>query len=219
MHFPRQCSGFATRVLTLALACAFGTTAALAIDTQNPDWPCISRKVVEISPAQIWDGPALEGFEKWRDDDTIRKLSEYLVARRIAPETVEEAIKKYAQSVPEAERDNKLTELFAAVLSRTNDERKIVISGIERFHKRQLARSKKIEEEGLTLPNQGAALPTEPIPAGEIDKLSEEEERYKWEVRVFQERQQNIPIACEIPGLIEERAGLIARAIRANMKS
>lgn len=206
--------GFAIAAAALALPLA----PAAAMDEANPDWPCISRKVVEVSPATIWDGPPLEGFENWRNDDDIRKLSEYIVTRRITADEVEAAIKKYAEGVAEADRDKKLTELFVAALSRINDERKIVISGIERFHKRQLARAKTIEKEGLELP-KGAALPDAPMSAGEIDKLSPEEEKYKWEVRVFQERQQNIPIACEIPGLIEERAGLVARAIRANMKS
>ena len=43
--------------------------------------------------------------------------------------------------------------------------------------------------------------------------------KYKWEVRAFQEKQANIPLACEIPQLIDERAGDVARAIRAEMKS
>ena len=202
-----------------AAALALPLPSAAAKDDANPDWPCISRKVVEVSPATIWDGPSLEGFENWRNDDDIRKLSEYVITRRITADEVEAAIKKFAEGLAEADRDKKLTELFVAALSRINDERKIVISGIERFHKRQLARAKTIEKEGLDLPSKGAALPDAPMSAGEIDKLSPEEEKYKWEVRVFQERQQNIPIACEIPGLIEERAGLVARAIRANMKS
>lgn len=192
---------------------------AAAGDNKDAEWPCISRKVLEISPAQVWDGPSLEGLPNWRDDDTVRKLSEYVVARRIPEEDVDKAITKYAESLPEAERDQKLTLLFSGVLSRINDERKIVISGIERFHKRQMARAKAIEKEGITLPDQGAPLPENPMPAEDIDHLSPEEEKYKWEVRVFQERQQNIPIACEIPQLIEERAGLVARAIRALMKS
>lgn len=194
-------------------------TAAPAGNAKDLEWPCISRKVLEISPAQVWDGPSLEGLTNWRDDDTIRKLSEYVVARRIPEEDVDKAIKKYAESLPEAERDQKLTLLFSGVLSRINDERKIVMSGIERFHKRQMARAKEIEKEGITLPDQGASLPDSPMSAEDVDHLTPEEEKYKWEVRVFQERQQNIPIACEIPQLIEERAGLVARSIRALMKS
>lgn len=190
-----------------------------AASAETPEWPCISRKVLEISPAQIWDGPSLEGTEKWRDDDEVRKLSEFLIARRVPAEEAEAAIKKFAEATPEAERDKRLTLLFAGVLSRINDERKVVMSGIERFHKRQKDRAAAIEKQGIALPDQGAPLPDNPMPASEIDHVSDEEAKWRWEVRVFQERQQNIPIACEIPQLIEERAGEIARAIRANMKS
>lgn len=190
-----------------------------AADVKVPEWPCISRKVIEIVPAQIWDGPSLEGLPNWRNDDAIRKLSEFIIARRIPEAEVEAAIKKYAKSVPKAERDAKLATLFSGALSRINDERKIVMAGIERFHKRQMARAKEIEKEGLSLPNQSAALPDAPIDAAEIDHLTPEEEKYRWEVRVFQERQQNIPIACEIPQLIEERAGIVARSIRAQMEN
>lgn len=190
-----------------------------APSAETPEWPCISRKVLEITPAQIWDGPSLEGTEKWRDDDEVRKLSQFLMARRVPVVEAEAAIKKFAEATPEAERDKRLTTLFAGVLSRVNDERKIVMNGIERFHKRQKDRAAEIEKQGIALPDQGAALPDNPVPASEIDHVSEEEAKWRWEVRVFQERQQNIPIACEIPQLIDERAGEIARAIRAQMKS
>ncbi|MEQ1652814.1 MAG: hypothetical protein ABL897_10015, partial [Hyphomicrobium sp.] len=156
----------------------------------------------------------------------------YVISRRLKPEEVEAAIKKFAEAQPEATRDAKLTELFAGTLSRTNDERKIVMSGIERFHKRQLARAKEIEAQGITLPPAGEVPAAEPAaegegttgPAGKISDAvaavkDDPEEKMKWEVRVFQERQQNIPIACEIPQLMDERAGLVARAIRALMKS
>lgn len=212
-------------MLALAVAAsAFALTArapvARAIDTANPDWPCIARKVPELDAAAIWDGPSIDDAKGWNKDDTIRKLSAYLISRRVPLAEAEAAIKKYAGEQAEDARDAKLTELFAAVLSRTNDERKIVMSGIERFHKRQLARAAEIEKMGLALPKgEEAALPTEPTPSGEIDKLSDAEEKYKWEVRVFQERQQNIPIACEIPQLMDERAGAVARAIRAEMKN
>ena len=28
----------------------------------SPDWPCVQRKVTVISPAQIWDGPEIDGI-------------------------------------------------------------------------------------------------------------------------------------------------------------
>jgi hypothetical protein len=201
-------------------------------DVENPDWPCVWRKVVEIDAAAIWDGPALDGAQNWRNDDAVRKLSAYVISRRLKPEEVEEAIKTFAESLPEATRDQKLTELFTGALSRTNEERKIVISGIERFHNRQLARAKEIEAQGVELPP--ADLMTIPQageagadnPAGKVDDAlaaaqskDNSEERLNWDIRVFQERQQNIPIACEIPQLMDERVGLVARTIRGFMKS
>lgn len=211
-------------LLALALTFPLGPTraaegAAEAESAVTAEWPCVSRKVLEISPAQIWDGPSLEGITNWRDDDGVRKLSEYIVARRVPMEDVEAAIAKFADGTPEAERDKRLTLLFAGALSRINDERKVVMSGIERFHKRQKARAAEIEKQGIALPHQDASPAAEAIPASEFDQISEEEDRWRWEVRVFQERQQNIPIACEIPQLIEERAGEIARSIRGHMKS
>lgn len=203
-------------VATLALLAA---QPASALDAANPDWPCVWRKVVTLDAGTIWDGPSVEGNTAWNSDEKIRKLSAYLISRRIPLQEAEAAIKTYAADLPAETRDASLTTLFAAVLSRTNDERKLVISGIERFHKRQLARAKEIEREGIALPDQGKSLSTEQTTATEIDKIPEAQEKYTWEVRVFQERQQNIPIACEIPQLMDERAGAIARAIRAEMKS
>ena len=191
----------------------------LAKDADKRDWPCIARKVPEISPATIWDGPAIDAaLTTWRNDETLRKLSQYVISRRLTVEEVETAIKKYADSLPDGERDGKLTELFAGALSRINDDRKLVMAGIERFHKRQLERAKEIEAKGSGQKTTDAAVPTT-IPPGDVNQPITAEEKYNWEIRIFQERQASIPIACEIPQLMEERAGAVARAIRANMKS
>lgn len=214
----RFVSLFAAGLASVALS--FGAlTPAAALDKDNPDWPCVWRKVNELGAGTIWDGPALDKATGWQNDDAARKLSAFLIVRRIKLAEVEAAIKTYAEGQPADVRDQKLSELFAAVLSRTNDERKTVMAGIERFHKRQLARAKAIEKQGIVLPKDGEAGPDKTVPAGEIGKLSEADEKYAWEVRIFQERQQNIPIACEIPQLMDERAGAVARAIRALMKS
>ena len=205
-------------VLAAGITPSFGVEPTAA-EKPTSDWPCVWRRVDELSAGTIWDGPDLATAANWQKDDKIRTLSAYIISRRIKLEEAEAAIKKFADEQPADTRDQKLTELFAAALSRTNEERKTVISGIVRFHKRQLARAAEIEKQGIVVPKEGDVPTTEPIPAGEIDKLSEKDEKYKWEVRVFQERQQNIPIACEIPQLMDERAGAVARAIRALMKT
>lgn len=214
---------------------------------KNPlesEWPCIARKVIHTDAATIWDGPAIDEKDKsWFGDENIRKLSQYVLSRRIKEDEVEAAIKKYAAGIPEAERDKKLMLLFTAALSRSNEERKIVMNGIEKFHKRQVELSKKIEAQGALIPEMDAEMQAAVLEAaregdiaGPVGKVSdaiaaEKEkaaankplddpaERLRWEMRVFQERQQNIPVACEIPGLLEERIGLVARAIRSEMSN
>jgi hypothetical protein len=207
--------------VAFAIAMTLGVAPSSAQDAAKPEWPCVYRKVPVLTAATIWDGPEITDTSSWRKDETIRKLSQYLISRRIKVEDAEAAVKKYATGLPADTHDNKLTELFAAVLVRTNEDRKLIMSGIEKFHKRQLERAQDIEKEGLTIPSGGDPGVTDDSggPAGEISQLASQEEKYKWEIRTFQEKQANIPIACEIPQLIDERAGALARAIRAEMKS
>ena len=40
---------------------------------------------------------------------------------------------------------------------------------------------------------------------------------YDWDARVFKEREANLPLACEIPVEIEQRAFALGRAIRFHM--
>jgi hypothetical protein len=198
---------------------ALAASPVRADEPAKAEWPCVYRKVPILSPATIWDGPEIKDTSSWRKDDTIRKLSQYLISRRIKEEDAEAAIKKYAAGLPADTHDAKLTELFAAIITRTNEDRKVVMSGIERFHKRQMERADEIQKEGINLPPENDLGLSEESTAGEISKLDSKEEKYKWEIRTFQEKQANIPIACEIPQLIDERAGALARAIRAEMKS
>lgn len=196
-------------------------------DTQNAipevkkdEWPCVYRKVPVLSAATIWDGPEIKDTTSWHSDDTIRKLSQYLISRRVKMEDAEAAIKKFAAGLPSDKRDAKLTELFSAVLTRTNEDRKTVMHGIEKMHKQQVIRSEEIKKEALALqPEEQAEAENPEGGAGIAGKGSDAQEKYKWEIRAFQEKQANIPLACEIPQLIDERAGDIARAIRAEMKS
>ena len=89
------------------------------------------------------------------------------------------------------------------------------MSGIERFQRRQKARAAEIER-------QGAALRQLRERAANDDKaraeLAAAQEQYNWDVRVFTERQQSLPLACEVPVLIEQRLFELGREIRARMK-
>jgi hypothetical protein len=181
----------------------------------SPDWPCIQRKVPTISAAQIWDGPPIDGIKEF--DPAIRDLTELLESRRVSADDADKAIAEYAQSIPEAERDKKLTELFASFLSEINTDRQFVMSRVEDFQRRQKGRAAELEREGQKLAEMGLAATDELLPIE--TKLSPEQQEYNWNARIFQERQQNLTMACEVPVLIEQRAYEISRLIRSHMKS
>jgi hypothetical protein len=181
----------------------------------NADWPCVQHKVAQLTSAQMWDGPPVEGEEGWRDVEEIGKLIPTLTSRRVPMEEATAAIDAFAARQPKEKRDEALKLLFAGLLVTVNADRAVVISGIERFQKRQRERAAAIEREGESIRKLREKA------AGD-DKaradLAAAQERYNWDVRIFTERQQSVPIACEIPVLIEQRLFALAREIRARMQ-
>ena len=143
----------------------------------------------------MWDGPPIDGIKEF--DPSIRDLTEVLESRRISSEDAEKAIKEYAAKLPEAERDQKLTELFASVFNQINTDRQFVMAKVEEFQKRQKGRAVELEREGQKLAEKGIAATDELLPTE--TKLTPEQQEYNWNARIFQERQQNLTMACEIP--------------------
>lgn len=207
-----------TLIATLALATAAigSATAPVWADRNDPDWPCPQRRVPTLSAGQIWDGPSLDGATAWQQDAAAKKLIATLASRRIPQPEAVEALKAYAASLPQAERAAKLTQLFAGLLSTVNQERSSVIAGILRFEQRQRGRAKELEREGTRIAELKPKAEKDEKARAELDNA---QQLFDWNVRVFQERQANTPIACEIPVLMESRIFDMAREIRALMPS
>jgi hypothetical protein len=187
---------------------------AAAATSANPDWPCIQHKQPILTAAQMWDGPPIVAEGARSDNDAIRKLVPVLISRRIAMDDAEKAIKAFADAQEASSRDARLTELFAAVLAEINQQRSSIVDGIEKFQRRQLLRAGKLEADGTTLADLNKAAEANLKDQEAARRAEEAQSRYDWDARVFQERQQNVPIACEIPVLIEQRAFALAQAIR-----
>lgn len=205
-------------LVVLAALAAFSAGATVAAAENDPgaeDWPCPQHRVERLSAAQVWDGPPIEALSGWESDPAIAELLPVLASRRVPVTEAAEAVKKYAESVPEAGRDEKLTLLFAGLFSRLNAERTEVVHGIGTYQKRQKARAAELEREGARIAGLEAKQDTDAKAAEELEKLRG---LYAWNARVFEERQKNIPLACEIPGIIEQRLFELAREIRSHMK-
>ena len=194
-----------------------GAAEAATVPASESDWPCVQARIDKIDAAAVWDGPPIEGVTGDADGEAVSRLIKTSLNRRLPMAEVEMAIVTYARSLPEADRDAELAKLFSGVLQAANAQRSGVIGGIERYQKRQRVNAKEIETQGAKIAELEAKAPsdlTQPTP-----ELDAAREKYDWFARVFQERQSNIPIACEIPTLVEQRVFAVARAIRAQMKS
>jgi hypothetical protein len=194
---------------TLALAApAFAATATSA------DWPCVQRKVATLTAAQMWDGGDVDDLAQWRDDEQIGKLIALLASRRVPLEQAAAAIAQFAEARPQDKRDDALKLLFAGLLDTINRDRAVVMSGIERFQRRQKGRAAEIERQGAAIRQLKERAASDESARAE---LTAAEDRYNWDVRVFTERQQNLPLACEVPVLIEQRLFALGREIRTHM--
>jgi hypothetical protein len=187
---------------------------AHAADAANPDWPCIQRKVATLTSVQMWDGPAVDDLSQWSDNEETRKLVAVLVSRRVPLEQAATSIAQFAAAQPQDKRDESLKNLFAGLLSTVNTDRATVMSGLERFQRRQKARAAEIErQDGVLRQLKERAAADEKARA----ELAAAEDRHNWDIRVFTERQQSLPLACEVPVVIEQRLFELGREIRSHM--
>lgn len=204
---------FALALAMTAAGISFSAAQAAVGEKDHPDWPCVQRKVVTLTSTQIWDGPPIEDIKDWSSNADLAKLVPGLISRRVPLDEAKAAIKALSEKLPQASRDEAMKKLFAGVLSRINEERSSVIAGVERFQKRQRTRAEELERQSTDI----IKLKEQAKDAASQKALDEAEEKYKWDARVFQERQQNVPLACEIPTMIEQRAFELGREIRTYM--
>ena len=147
-------------------------------------------------------------------DGEVATLVKQLASRRVVQDDAIKSLKTFAEKVPAAERNAKLTFVFVGMLESVNEYRSSVITGIERFNKRQRGRATEIEDEGgrlSALQKRAEADPKDEKADAEYQKAVE---LYEWNTRVFEERRQNLPLACEIPPAIDGRMFELVREIK-----
>lgn len=182
------------------------------------DWPCVQGKVETLSVTAIWDGPSVDdpAAKEGARDTEISNLVRTLASRRVPVDKAEEALKKFADKQAPDVRDKRLTQVFAGLFETVNNQRKSVITGIGKYQKSQRQRSAELERQGIEIAKLEQQAPADEKAAAE---LATAQDHFQWASRIFQERQQSIPLACELPVLIEERLYEIARSIRGLMKA
>lgn len=180
----------------------------------NPDWPCVQPRVAELSYGQIWSGPELgDALETWRNDPAVAELVPVLVARRTTKDAADAALDAFVKAAG-AEKNAKLTLLFAGIFEEINASRSSILSGIERYAVKQRALSDKIKQSSLQLAadKKGKDMATLNSP-----EFRAKEDALTWETRIYDERSHSLTYVCETPVILDQLAFDRARDIQARM--
>lgn len=202
---------------TLGFSLWGGTMALAEPEKKNTDWPCVQKKVDDLTESQVWDGPTIAGLKGWWEDKAISATIDQMVNRRIELAETEKILKAYADSVPKAERDAKLTLLFAGLFDKMNIQRRSIMSGLEKYLRGQRDRASDIETQGLEVAALEAKVAADPSDAASATALATASEKFEWASRIFQERLNSIPIACEVPVIVDQRLYELGKLVRAQM--
>lgn len=198
-----------------------GTAAALILASSNatfaaasndPSWPCIQRKVPELSVGQVWSGPDIpEAAKNWNADTKINELVAELAPRRTPLDVAQKQIVEYATSLPKEQLNDKLFQLFQGLFETLNREREQVVAGISRYAAKQRDLAADLRKEASAVDAMRAKPDTDP------EELDRRDEQLKWETRIFEERIQSLTYVCEVPTIIEQRLYGLSKTIGQSM--
>lgn len=201
----------AQRAAAMALCLALLTLSSVSFASEeaHPDWPCIQRRVPVISAATMWSEPVLdpEKANDWRKDKAISELVKRLALRRVTIEEAGDLVEKFAMSLNDEERLQKLPLVFQGVLQSINKERAAIIRGIERFTRKQRVLADDVRKSRGELEKALAEASDGPARDAAQQKLD-------WQTRIHKEREKSLEFVCESPILLEQRAFALAREIQ-----
>ena len=199
-------------VLAVVVTTTLFGAAAQAQSATHTDWPCVQRKVSEISLAAVWSGPEIPAAaENWRANPQVHDLVEKIAARRTTIEEAKQLISDLAAS-NSARSAEVLPSVMAGLIEVLNKERGEVISGIERYARRQKELADKIRAENSKLDQERAKVGTD------TDDITKRDEQLLWDTRIFEDRQRSLASVCEVPVLIDQRLYSLAHLIQRALK-
>jgi hypothetical protein len=199
----RNCS----RGIAIVIALCW-TQPVLALDPRYPDWPCQQLKVPGIAIASVWTGPPIETGDATKPTDAIQAdLVSRLAARRTPMEDARKLVADYVVGTG-AEKQEKAKTLFAALYSTLNAQRDEVMSGIERFSRKQKAVAVDIREEAQKLREM------QDKPTADQAQTEDLASRLAWQTRIFEDRRKSTSYVCDVPVLIEKRLFDLGKAIQ-----
>ncbi|MDX8532987.1 hypothetical protein RFM41_14250 [Mesorhizobium sp. VK25A] len=196
---------FARSLLVVAVL-ATGTNAGAA--TADPDWPCVQRKVPQLSLGQVWNGPDLPPSAKdWSDDASVSALVEDVAARRLPLGDAQKKIRDFAASLPAEQLAPKMAMVMQGMFDHMDAERSHVISGISRYAHRQLEMAADLRKQASDVDALRAKPDADP------DEVERRTDQLNFATRIFTERAQSLTYVCDVPTIIEQRLYQLAKTV------
>lgn len=196
------------RNIVSALAFLAVSAPVQAADFSDPTWPCIQRKVGELSAGLMWptplDASALPDDAVLKKD--IEELSDVLALRRLSVEELRPTVETFAAKY--SGDPAILGQVFEGVFTSLNKRRSRIMGGIEDFSLSQIALSERIDAARIEMDKLMAA------DAPDFDKVDTLEEQLDWDQVIFSDRQKSIQYLCETPVIIERRLFAIAQMLQ-----
>jgi hypothetical protein len=175
----------------------------------DPDWPCQQVKTSTFSLASVWSGPDVDlNSQAWRNDPDVVDLATEMSQRRVPIEQVERAISEF-KAKQGADAGAKLLEAFGSAFQDLTQQRSQILSGLDRFGRKQRALADRIRAENQVVQNSAEENKNKDGQAGD-DAV----QRLQWDLRVYDDRRQTVSYVCESPALVEQRIGAVARAVQ-----
>ena len=199
-------------VLGLAAALLAPVPSLAAAQPDAPDWPCVQRRVPELSAGTVWQGPPIDqALHDWRADPEVVDLVNEIAPRRVPVEAAETTAVQFITADP-AKRETRASLLFAGLFDTLNRERGEVIAGLERLTRRQREFVQAIEADAARLRKLQKDPDADPAAVQDLTN------RVTWQTRIFEERRRTVRYACEVPVLIEKRLFVLGRAMQGAMQ-
>ncbi len=197
--------------LPLAAICCLGLWAApaQAADFADPTWPCVQRKVENLSPGLMWPHPMDPITPSPETRAAMTGLVDLLVLRRIPVEELQPPVEAF---VADHGADPALLgQVFSEAFKPLARMRGTLIRGIEKYSLKQIALSDKID---ATRARMDMLMAAENPDFDQVDSL---EEQLDWDERIFTERKRSLTHVCDSPVLIEKRLYAIAQLLQAQL--
>jgi hypothetical protein len=177
------------------------------IDTSY--WPCEQILVPVVPVVVVWAGPPITGMENaWQQDETVESMVRRITSPDYDVDAADSEIADFTAKLDPDQKNHKLTLLFAGVIGTLNERRKKELNSIIRYSHGQSDRANRLSAEL----DEMVKLQDDPSQAAQ-DRLALMQKEMDIKQRMFDEREAFIQHLCTRPMVIEEKLGVLARAI------